>query len=439
MQMRWLKPYMPRSLYGRAALILLVPVVALQLVVSVVFIQRHFEGVTEQMTRNVALELRFLLQAVDEAQTPQAARAALADIAVPLAFDVSLPAAAPDGDRRRFYDFSGKRMIRTLRGEIAEVRAVDLGNAARTVEVWLDTRHGVLRAGFDRRRVAASNPHQLLVLMVLAGAVLTLIAIVFMRNQLRPIKRLAHAAEAFGKGRTLPYRPGGAVEVRAAGNAFLDMRARIERQIEQRTMMLSGVSHDMRTPLTRLKLGLSMLEDEAEAEALSRDVADMERLLDEFLAFSRGASLDDPVACAPLDLVSGIVGRFRDSGRDVVLADVTGKGQATLRPLAVARALENLIGNALRYGGRAEVGLAVTPGAVTISVQDPGPGIPPDLREQALKPFARLDAARNQDRGGGVGLGLAIAHDIARRHGGSLKLGVSDRLGGLCVDLILPR
>lgn len=439
MQMRFLKPYLPRSLYGRAALILLVPVVTLQLVVSIVFIQRHFEGVTDQMTRNVALELRFLVQEVNRAPTPAAARAAVLALAAPLAFDVSLPDEAPDRDRRRFYDFSGKEMILTLHDEIPQVVAVDLGDASRDVAVWLDTDHGVLRAGFDRRRVAASNPHQLLVLMVFAGILLTLVAIIFMRNQLRPIKRLARAAEAFGKGRVEPYRPTGALEVRAAGNAFLDMRARIERQIEQRTMMLSGVSHDIRTPLTRLKLGLAMLDPEAEVEALLRDVSDMERLLEEFLAFSRGDTLDDPEPCQPEDLIKDIVTKYSGSGQDVRLVAVSGEGTATLRPMAVARALDNLIGNAIRYGQRAEVRLTMTARTVVISVEDPGPGIAVELREQALKPFARLDAARNQDRGTGVGLGLAIAHDIARRHGGNLVLGASESLGGLRVDLILPR
>ncbi len=431
----WLKRYVPRSLYGRAALILLVPVVTLQLVVSVVFIQRHFEGVTEQMTRNVALELRFLLDAVGSAPSPEEAMVALGRVAEPLAYDVALP--AKQGETRRvFYDFSGLRVIDVLQAELPSVRAVDLAASSREVRLWLDTPHGVLAAIFDRRRVSASNPHQLLVLMVFTGVLMTLIAFVFLRNQLRPIKRLARASEAFGKGRSEVYRPTGAIEVRAAGNAFLDMRARIERQIEQRTMMLSGVSHDMRTPLTRLKLGLSMLEDSAETRDLLRDVEDMERLLDEFLAFARDDSLDDPERCDPRVLVEAVIAKYPDG---VTLVEVTGEGEAMLRPIAVARALENLIGNAVRYGSVCEVRLAISEKAVRISVQDDGPGIPEAQREEAVKPFARLDAARNQDRGSGVGLGLAIANDIARRHGGTLVLGDSPTLGGLRADLVLAR
>jgi two-component system osmolarity sensor histidine kinase EnvZ len=296
-----------------------------------------------------------------------------------------------------------------------------------------------MQAVFDRGRVSASNPHQLLVLMVFTGFLMTLIAFVFLRNQLRPIKRLADVSEAFGKGRIEDYRPAGATEVRAAGRAFLDMRARIDRQIEQRTMMLSGVSHDLRTPLTRLKLGLALLEDQDEAEALMRDVGDMEILLDEFLAFARDDSLDDLVSCDPAELVQTVTAKFTNSGQRVTLGAIVGEGVAMLRPVAVGRALENLIGNAVRYGTNCRVSLEIRERVLLMAVEDDGPGIPADQIEDALKPFVRLDAARNQDRGSGVGLGLSIASDIARRHGGALELGKSADLGGLRAVLVLAR
>jgi len=438
MNFAWAKRYMPRSLYGRAALILLVPVVTLQLVVSVVFIQRHFEGVTEQMARNVALELRFLLRLVDEALDMQQAQHALAEVAGPLAFAVALPAAMPEQDKRAFYDFSGLAAMETFRMEIPGAKRFDF-SVNRQVWIWIETRYGVLSTSFDRRRVSASNPHQLLVLMVVTGLLMTLISFIFLRNQLRPIKRLARASEAFGKGRVESYRSSGAIEVRAAGQAFLDMRARILRQIEQRTMMLSGVSHDMRTPLTRLRLGLSILGDSPEAAELERDIKDMQRLLDEFLAFARDDSLDDPEPADPEALVRGVVEKFDLSDGTVRIAEVKGEGPVVLRPMAVSRALENLIGNGIRYGTRCEIRLSTVPRAVRITVEDDGPGIPAGAREDALRPFVRLDAARNQDRGSGVGLGLSIANDIARRHGGSLVLGESEALGGLKAELILAR
>lgn len=440
MNFHWLKHYMPRSLYGRAILILVVPIVTTQLVVSVVFIQRHYEGVTRQMTNNVLLEIGYLVQQVDEAPNLETARAEVAALVAPLSLNVEMPAmGAPFEDARLFYDLSGHVMIQTLRDALPGVRGVDLLTDKRNVYIRIDTRHGPMLVELSRRRVSASNPHQLLVLMIATGILMTLIAFLFLRNQLRPIKRLADAAEAFGKGRTVPYRPTGAIEVRAAGNAFLDMRARIERQIEQRTLMLSGVSHDLRTPLTRLKLGLSMLEENEETEALKRDVADMEKLLDAFLAFARGDALDDPEQVDCVELVRRIVENAHRGGQDVTLVSVRGEGTAMLRPQAVTRAVENLIGNAVRYGTRAEVGLVILDKALRITVEDDGPGIPREERDIALRPFTRLDAARNQNRGSGVGLGLSIAMDIARSHGGTLRLGESERLGGLRVELVLAR
>jgi two-component system osmolarity sensor histidine kinase EnvZ len=292
---------------------------------------------------------------------------------------------------------------------------------------------------FDRERASASNPHQLLVNMVVFGAVLTVIAYLYLRNQLRPITRLAGAAEAFGRGRHVPYSPSGAVEVRAAGHAFLDMRARIERQIEQRTMMLSGISHDLRTPLTRLRLAVSMLDDE-DREPLERDIDDMQRLIDAFLDFARGnADSAQPEPTDIPDFVQQVVEDCARSGVPVKLVEATGTGQVMLRQMAIRRAVENLINNAERYGSRCEVSVVLTDKSLRIRIEDDGPGIATDQRDVALRPFVRLDPARNQDKGSGVGLGLAIAADIARAHGGVLRLGESETMGGLRADIVIGR
>ncbi|WP_371060097.1 ATP-binding protein [Rhodosalinus sp. 5P4] len=431
----WLKRYVPRGIYGRAALILVLPVVTLQLVVSVVFIQRHFEGVTEQMTRSVALEIDLLLERLETG-----GMAEVQDLAQTLDYTLRPvdAAAVPDTDLRRWFDFSGLVVIRTLKERLPEYRALVLPDN-REVAFYAESAAGPVRLDFRRVRLSASNPHQLLVNMVFFGVLMTVIAFIYLRNQLRPITRLAHAAKAFGLGRHVPYHPSGAEEVRAAGRAFLDMRARIERHIEQRTLMLSGVSHDLRTPLTRLKLGLSMLDD-ADRMPLERDVEEMQRLLDEFLSFAGGdAGAAEPEPVDPGALLRCVAEDAQRAGKDVTVAFVDAPETVHLRPVAVRRALENLIGNAVRYGTRAEVSVRSSPGALVFSVEDDGPGIPGELRAEALKPFARLDPARNQDRGTGVGLGLAIAADVARAHGGSLHLGESDRLGGLCAELRLAR
>ena len=439
MSFRWLKRYMPRGLYGRAALILILPVVTMQLVVSVVFIQRHFEGVTQQMTRTVSREVLMVLDRIEAADTRSEALLNALPLSHPLA--LTLDFAGDDTARpvRRWYDFSGLVVIRTMAELVPQVGVVQLPDD-HVVRLLARTRHGDLWVTFDRKRVSARNPHQLLVNMIFFGGLMTLIAYFYLRNQLRPITRLARAAEAFGRGRNISYNPAGAVEVRAAGNAFLDMRARIERQIEQRTMMLSGVSHDLRTPLTRLKLGLSMLEEEDRAP-MERDVEDMQRLLDEFLSFARGASEGDPEEVDPLALVSRLVEDSARAGMDVTLVpgECRGGDTVSLRPMAIRRAVENLIGNAVRYGTRAEVSVRLSKRSLRIRVEDDGPGIPADQREQAMKPFSRLDEARNQDKGTGVGLGLAIAADTARAHGGVLRLGQSEKLGGLRADIVIAR
>lgn len=448
MNFGWLKHIMPRGLYGRAALILILPVVAIQLVVSVVFIQRHFDRVTRQMTVSMLREIELVVSRAEAAPTADAARLALADLAPALGLDAVLPApsAPPASDIRPMTDLTGIVVIDTLRTGLPDLRAIALRSGAK-VELWLETRWGVLWLTFPRGWVSASNPHQLLVLMVVVSILMTAIAYLFLRNQLRPIRRLSRAAEAFGKGQMLPYRPTGATEVRLAGAAFLEMRARIERQIEQRTLMLSGISHDLRTPLTRLRLGLSMLPDAPdtrdEVAAMERDVTEMGKLVDAFLSFAREEATSGEAErgeiCA---FVMRVVEDAQRAGQPVALGECPAAGEPvvlTFRPDALRRALENLIGNAVRYGHRAEVSLALGPRSVRIVVEDDGPGIAPARREEALRPFTRLDPARNQDRGQGVGLGLSIAADVLRSHGGSLRLGTSARLGGLSAEMILPR
>jgi len=433
------KPYLPRSLFGRAALILIVPIVTIQLVVSIVFIQRHFEGVTRQMTGGVLIEIGHLQAEVAQAPTLAAAQRRAQAVGQALELLVTLPVAPQTRDLRAFWDWSGREVILTLRGGVQGVTAVDLLSDQRQVRLQVASAYGPMQIDVQRRRVSASNPHQLLVLMVVASALMTLIAYVFLRNQLAPIARLARAAEDFGRGRAVPYRPRGATEVRVAGAAFLDMRARIERQIEQRTLLLSGVSHDLRSPLTRMKLGLSLLPEDDETAALLRDVADMERLVDEFLAFARGDAMEVADEVDPAALVARAVENAQRAGQAVTLGACDGAGVVRLREAAVMRALENLIGNAVRFGTRAEVSCAMTDRSLRLTVEDDGPGIPRDRRDEAVLPFARLDAARDPNRGGGVGLGLAIAADVARSHGGTLRLGDSESLGGLRADLVLSR
>ena len=411
----------------RAAFILLFPVIFLQLIVSVVIIKRHFEGVTEQMTGTVASQIKLIATKVEAAEI---------DAAIELSEALNMKLLALESDKsiglnsKRFYDVSGIVVIRELY-KLKWVQNVDLLDDD-YVTVTLRLADMIFQLQFDRARVSASNPHQLIVNMVVFGAFFTLIAFMYLRNQLRPITRLAVAAEAFGRGQTVPYTASGAIEVKAAGNAFLEMRNRIERHIEQRTMILSGVSHDLRTPLTRLKLGLSLLDCDGK-EPLERDLEEMRLMLDEFLTFAKAQ--DNEQSNFELLTVSGILDNLKDdyqrSNAKLQVANNITTGSYFMRPSLIRRALDNIIGNALRYGTLANLKVTVDNEYINFIVEDDGPGIPEEMRPEALKPFSRLDPARNQDKGMGVGLGLPIASDIAQAHGGSLRLLKSDKYGGL--------
>lgn len=430
---------LPRGLYGRAALILVVPIMIIQLVFSTEFIQRFYEDVTSQMTQGVAIDLDFLLDEIEASPSLAEARTRVVPLATALEIELTLPAGpeAPTGDKRQRIDLSGDTIIATLRERLPSLVAVDLTGTNRLVTLRFDSRFGPVQAELTRRRMSAANPHQLIVLMVFTSILMTVVAYFFLRRQLRPITKLAEAAEEFGKGRAVSYKPRGAQEVRAAGRAFLDMRARIERQIEQRTLMLSGVSHDLRTPLTRMRLALSLMPEDAEVEALQADVTQMERMVDEFLAFVRGDAMEGSEPTDAVALVREVVER---AGPQVALVSVEGVPEPVeMRPQAIVRALENLVSNARRFGKRVEVRLTFQDRSLRIQVEDDGPGIPPERRDEALRPFTRLDSSRDPNRGAGVGLGLSIASDIALSHGGALRLSKSETLGGLRVDLVIAR
>ncbi len=439
-----LKSIMPRSLYGRAALILFVPVVTILLVLSVAFIQRHYEGVTRQMTASFARTVTYLSDQTDAAPDLETAARRASELGATFGLDATILPALPASltfDPIPFYDLNSRLVLRQFDDLLDGMLASGmLGN---DISLWLEGAHGVLVLRFHTSQASARNPHQLLVVVAVSALLMTLIAGVFLKNQMRPIRRLAAAAEAFGRGQAVPYWPAGATEVRAAGKAFLEMRRRIEHHIEQRTLMLSGVSHDLRTPLTRMRLELAMLDDQPEARALLADLQEMEALIDRFLEFARADVAEESQLVPLRALVCERIAEGRRAGQNVALAtgDQTDPGALTLRPQLFSRALDNLLGNAARYGSRAEVRIEADALHISVIVEDNGPGIAPERIEDSQKPFVRLDDARGANNGGGAGLGLAIAADAMRSHGGVLKLGRGSTpgLGGLEARLVLPR
>jgi two-component system osmolarity sensor histidine kinase EnvZ len=414
---RWVADWMPKGLYWRSILIVVVPMVILQAAV----------------TRDIAALIDLAKTYPDQADIETLQRIA----AERLNLDVELlpPGPLPPAQPKPFFSMLDHTLSDEIRTQIGKPFWIDTVGRSSFIEIRIKVDNGVLRVMTKRSAAYASNSHIFILYMIGTSLILVGVALAFLRNQIRPILRLADAAEEFGKGRDYDYRPSGAREVRQAGYAFVAMKRRVERAIEQRTTMLNGVSHDLRTILTRFKLSLALLGESAEFEAVQKDVDEMSRMLEAYLAFARG-DLGEP--SAKIDMRALLEDLRADAERQghATRIAVSGDPAITVRPDAFKRCLSNLVSNAQRYGDRIAIDATRDGRFVTINVDDDGPGIPDEQREDVFRPFYRLDEARNQDEGG-TGLGLAIARDIARSHGGDIQLGQSP-LGGLRASVRVP-
>jgi two-component system, OmpR family, osmolarity sensor histidine kinase EnvZ len=434
----WLKTMLPKGLYARALLIIIVPMVVLQSVVAFMFVERQWSVVNYYLSSAVTREIATL---IDVYKTyPQGAdRAPLRRIALEklgLVVDFLPETQLPPPGPKPFFSQLDAALSDEIRRQIGLPFWIDTVGRSSIVEIRIKLDDTIMRVFARRADAYDFNSWIFLLWMVATSLVVLTIAILFLRNQIRPIVRLADAAEAFGKGREVPnFRPRGAREVRRAAAAFLEMKIRIERAIEQRTTMLAGVSHDLRTILTRFKLELAFLGDSPEVEAIKRDVDEMAGMLEAYLAFARGDLGEQP---APTDMAAMLDELKADSERHGHRTTVAFHGQpeVTVRPAAFKRCLANLTSNAGRFASTVAITGHRDHRWLTVTVDDDGPGIPLPSREDVFKPFLRLDDARNQDEGG-TGLGLAIARDIARSHGGEIVLGDSP-LGGLRASVRVP-
>jgi two-component system osmolarity sensor histidine kinase EnvZ len=400
--------------------------------------ERHWQLVTRRLSSAVTADIAALID-IYESYPQDRDAATLTRIAserlqldVDILHDTDLPPPGP----KPFFSILDETLSEELRRQINRPYWMDTVGRSNYVEIRVKLdRDSVMRVLARRSQAYASNSHIFLVWMGGSSFVLLGIAILFLRNQIRPILRLSEAAEALGKGREIEFRPRGAREVRQAGHAFLEMKRRIERSMEQRTTMLNGVSHDLRTILTRFKLSLVFLDQTPEIEDLKRDIDEMSRMLEGYLAFARGDAGEQAVGTDLRVLLEELRSDAERQGYGLTL-DIVGDPIVTVRPDAFRRLLFNLVANAARHGDRVEISANHETRWLVLHVDDDGPGIPPEMREEVFKPFVRLDEARNQDEGGS-GLGLAIARDIARSHGGDITLSESP-LGGLRATVRLP-
>ena len=440
--LRTLGELAPKGLYARALIIIIAPIVLLESVVAFTFMERHWNQVTRRLSDGVARNMAAIVDLYEQSSSKDdiAQLIEIGQNRFGLSVAVLPPGNLPTPQPKPFFDLLDRALSDEIRSTVKRPFWIDTVGQSRHVEIRIKLDRAILRFVAQRGAAYASNSHIFLIWMVGTSVVLLTVAILFLRNQIRPVLRLAEAADAFGKGRPVPpeFRPRGAREVRQAAQAFLEMRERIRHHVEQRTTMLAGVSHDLRTVLTRFKLELALLGDRPEIAALRNDVNEMQHMLEDYLAFAKGDGGEEAAPTDVRELLSEVQEETEHLGTPIEVRVRQSKDGLVL-PLkrqAFKRAVTNLVTNAVRFGDTVIVRAAADDAWLKIEVDDDGPGIPPAERDNVFRPFYRLDHARNQDTGNS-GLGLAIARDIARSHGGDVALG-SSSMGGLRATIRVP-
>lgn len=433
-----LKERMPKSLFGRALLIIILPIALMQIAVAYAFFDAHWQTVTSRLSEGVAGDIGMVLDLYERADPADRVGAIEPVVEGTLGVSIELEpdARLPTTVRSSFFRVLDRTLRRALSEKLDHEFWFDTTRYPAYVDIRVQVDDGVLRLIVPRDRVFATTGHIFLLWIVGATTLLTTISIIYIRNQAKPIERLAAAAELFGRGQDAPnFRPSGASEVRQAAQAFIEMRERINRHITQRTALLAGVSHDLRTPLTRLRLQLALLPKTDEADAMRSDLADMQATLDEYLDFAKGAGGEEP-ELADIGAIARAAAEAAAHEGVEISVETEGDLELAVRTMAMKRCLMNLASNAAAHAATVKLAARRFQTAIVIDVDDDGPGIAEADREAAFRPFSRLDEARTRNAKG-VGLGLTIARDVARAHGGDVTLSESP-LGGLRARVRLP-
>lgn len=434
-----LRDVLPKGLYWRTLLIIVAPAALLQLIITVIFLDDHWQATSKRMSQGVASDVALIIRLYESNPTPETFAQLQVLAQSPLRLEIELqPNAQLERPRCSPVGSTLDRLFtRALHQALERDVWYDSTCPGTQVIIRVPTVGAILQVRAFRDRVQARSGPLFVAWITGATLFLVIASIIFIRNQVRPIEQLSEAMEKFGRGEDAGhFRVRGAREVRAAALAFFDMRQRIRRHIEQRSQLLAGVSHDLRTPLTRLKLQLALLPPSPEIEDAKRDLAEMQETLDEYLAFAKGIADESPAEVDLVRLTEEVVADAQRSGATIALQSAA-PAVTPGRARALRRCLANLIDNAVAHGDQVRVTIGGNEEALSIAVDDNGPGISPDLYEEAFRPFSRLDETRSRNQKG-VGLGLAIARDVARSHGGDIVLGQSP-MGGLRATLRLPR
>ncbi len=433
-----IKRFLPRTLFGRSLLIIVSPLILLQVISTHIFYDRHWDTITRRLSSSIAGDIAMILNTLREKPAPADHAAIFEQARNTFGFTITLePGVILPNKESPTNERIDKFLTVALQQRISRPFQIDTSSFKKKVIIEVQLANAVLRVVAPGDRLFSSTTYIFIMWMVGSSLILFAVASIFMRNQIRPIRRLARAVDSFGKGRPVDedFRSGGAQEVRQAATAFNLMRERIQRQIRQRTDMLSGVSHDLRTPLTRMKLQLAMLGKSPEIDELKADVDEMEKMIEGYLTFARGEGDEEAFETDLSNTVEEVVAQWKRNGATID-AHVEGRLEAWCRPNAIKRCLDNLIANANRYGTQIWLRAGKRGDVTEIAIDDDGTGIAEESREAVFRPFYRLDQSRNPETGG-TGLGLAIARDIARSHGGDILLETSPH-GGLRARVRLP-
>lgn len=434
---RWL----PATLMGRSALIIVIPLISVQIISTFIFYDNHWETLSRRLAQGLAGDISHIRVYMQDHPSPEEFEwiqtVARQTMLLSITFEegASLPASEQIDADGPYPDV----LTRELWRELKRPFTIDFEAGDNSIEINMQLPDGVLHILAPRKRLFSSTTYVFVLWMIGSSMVLFSVAALFLNVQVRAVRRLARAADSFGKGRDVPnFKPEGATEVRQAARAFASMRRRIQSQIDQRTEMLAGVSHDLRTPLTRLRLQVEMLDGATpeDVDDIKSDIDEMQRMLDGYLAFARGEGDEVPEPVNLGDLLDEVHRNFQRNGTNITLALENVGELITVKPIALRRCLNNLISNADRHGQSVSI-LARRSGAnMEIDIDDDGPGIQDEHRHSVFKAFFRLDQSRNSETGG-VGLGLTISRDIAKSLGGDIVLSDSP-MGGLRATIRFP-
>jgi len=430
----FIKKILPKRLFYRSLIIVATPIILLQIIITIVFFDSLWIKANKGMTRSLVSEVKTLFEIYKDDKTNKEEILDLYnknfDFVVRFKENEIFPTEMPE----RWYSPMDRSLRRELKSAFPYSYWFDTTSYKETVYLKIKYKNGFLQIFFPKNKIAPSSARIFALWITLPGLLLITIAIVFLKNQTRPIVNLAKAAEKFGKGEYIKeFRPSGAKEIRQAAYEFDKMRKRITIHLKQRSEMLSGISHDLRTPLTRLKLQLAMLKQQDLAKKMGDDIEEMERMLNEYLEFSRHQKNEETEIVNLNDIIKDILSKYENKK---ISSNIENNLTINIRPNSIKRCLANLIDNGLAYGKKVEIIVKKTLNHIVIFVDDDGPGIPENERLNVIKPFYRIDKSRGQNKSG-VGLGLSITNDIIRSHGGNIALEKSP-LNGLRVKISLP-